>query len=128
MSALEEYLGDGKAKLTVGGELAHSKEFGCKAQAFVSVSVTCNNDEETLEAVHNIIQPKVQELINQDLELMIEDRDRFLGQHQGGLTSKPEGKVARSGVTAKPKLRASPKAGTKSKAKGKVRIKPSYGR
>lgn len=80
MAALEPLVGDAQAKVTVGAELAHNKEFGCKAQAFVSVSVTCNNKEDDISAVHNIIQPLVRQLVNEDLMKMKEDRDAHMDQ------------------------------------------------
>jgi hypothetical protein len=80
MAALEPHIGDALAKVTVGAELAHSKDYGCKAQSFVSVSVTCNNSEDDITAVHNIIQPLARKLVNEDLEQMKEDRDAHLGQ------------------------------------------------
>jgi hypothetical protein len=78
MGALAEYIGDGLAKVTVGGELGHSKEFGCKAQSFVSVSVHCNNDEKSIEETHGILKDLVRNLVNQDLEEMKQDRDNHI--------------------------------------------------
>lgn len=78
METLEKYIGDAQAKVTVGAELGHNKEFGCKAQAFVSVSVTCNNAELDIGAVHAIIQPLVRKLVNEDLEAMKADRDSHI--------------------------------------------------
>ena len=79
MAALEQHIGDAQAKITVGAEPGHSKEYGCKAQAFVSVSVTCNNNETDIGAVHGIVQPFVRQLVNADLDQMKEDRDTHMG-------------------------------------------------
>ena len=79
MAALEPHIGDAQAKVTVGAELAHSKDYGCKAQSFVSVSVTCNNSEDDISAVHNIIHPLARKLVNEDLEKMKLDRDGHIG-------------------------------------------------
>jgi hypothetical protein len=128
--ALEDYIGDGMAKVTVGAELGHSKEYGCKAQAFVSISVHCNNDDGTIEEVQNILHDKARVFTNQDLEAMMEDRDRYLLQDKSN-EGKPAGKLARSGGDAtKPaprtKGKASPKGGVQTK--GKVRARPNYKR
>src|SRR6185369_1561802 len=77
MSALAPYIGDGLGKVTVGAELAHSKDYGCKAQAFVSISVTCNNTLEDATAVHDILHQNVRALVNEDLVAMIQDRDEY---------------------------------------------------
>lgn len=97
MSELEKYTGDGQAKVTVGGELAHSKDFGCKAQAFVSVSVTCGNNEEDITAVHGIIHSLVRNLVNEDLTVMKKDRDAHIGpvvQPKASLPPTPQARTA----------------------------------
>lgn len=103
MAALEAHIGDAQAKVTVGAELGHSKDYGCKAQAFVSVSVTCNNHEDDINAVHNIIQPLARKLVNEDLEKMMEDRDAHMGP-----VAAPAGKVS-----APPRASAKPAAALK---------------
>lgn len=117
MAALEEHIGDGLAKVTVGGELGHSKEYGCKAQSFVSISVHCNNDEETLKAVKDIVQEKVRTFVNEDLAEMIVDRDRWMEQDKAGETG---GKIARQPATEEGKAKPKPR--------GRVRSRPSYSR
>jgi hypothetical protein len=92
MAALEEYLGDALAKVTVGGELGHSKEYGCKAQAFVSISVHCNSDEQTIKEVKDLLQEKVRAYVDEDLAEMIKDRDRYMQQDRSG---EDPGRVAR---------------------------------
>jgi hypothetical protein len=78
MSALEPHIGDAQAKVTVGAELGHSRDYGCKATAFVSISVTCNNHEDSIRAVHSLIHPLARKLVNEDLTRMKEDRDAHL--------------------------------------------------
>lgn len=78
MEELSQYLGDGNAKVVVGAELTHSRDYGCKAGAFVTVSVTCNSDSQTIQAVHDIIMPAVKELAKQDLVEIAQERDDFM--------------------------------------------------
>ena len=119
LMALNDYIGDGLAKVTVGAELGHSKEYGCKAQAFVSISVHCNNDDGTIEEVQNILHDKARVFVNQDLEEMIQDRDRWMTEDKAGETG---GRLARP--PAKPQPRTNPKA----QSQGRVRTRPSYRR
>ena len=105
MAALEEHIGDAQAKVTVGAELGHSKEYGCKAQAFVSVSVTCNNNETDIGAVHEIIQPLARKLVNEDLEMMKADRDAHMGApapSPGKVASPPRANAKPAAAPAKP--------------------------
>ena len=133
MAALEEHIGDGLAKVTVGGELGHSKEYGCKAQSFVSISVHCNLDEATIETVKDLVQEKVRIYTNEDLAEMIVDRDGWMERDKAGATG---GKLARqpAAKAEKPKGTVKPKpksAATKPKASGsggKVRKRPSMRR
>lgn len=92
MAKLEEHLGDALAKVTVGGELGHSKEYGCRAKAFVSISVHCNSDEQTIAAVKGLLQEKVRDYVNGDIVEMMEDRDRYMQQDKSG---EGQGRVAR---------------------------------
>lgn len=124
MTALEKHIGDAQAKVTVGCELGHSKEYGCKAGSFVSVSVTCNNAEDDITAVHSIIQPLARKLANEDLDQMKLDRD----DHMGGPVSAPVGKVAAAPrAHAKPPTATKP-AGTKPPAAAPVATKPGVQR
>lgn len=102
MSALEPHIGDAQAKVTVGAELGHTKEYGCKAQAFVSISVTCNNREDSISAVHDIVHPLVRELVNGDLVKMKEDRDAHLGGVPTGKVSAPPRANSKPGAALKP--------------------------
>lgn len=49
MTKAQELIGDGLASITTGAELKNS-DFGTGASCFVSVKLTCNQDEETLFA------------------------------------------------------------------------------
>jgi hypothetical protein len=77
MSAIEQYIGDGGGRVSVGAELSQSKDF-YGAKAFVNISLSCNNDLETCMAVHDLVQPTVRQLVNQDVQMMVEDRDAYL--------------------------------------------------
>jgi len=116
MSTLAEEIGDGLAKVTVGAELAHSKDYGCKAQAFVSISVHCNNDDETIDRVQSHLHDMARRYANEDLVDMVEDRDRYMTE---AATKKPEGKLARTKGKA-------PSPGVK--PTNKVRARPAYRR
>lgn len=87
MSKLEELAGDAGGKVVVGATLAHSKEYGNKAEAFVSFSVTTDNNLDVMREVHDFLQPLVRELVNKDLMEMMADRDSYLGQ------AKPQAEV-----------------------------------
>ena len=125
MSDLEQYIGDGKARVTVSSALAHSKEFGNKAEAFVSISVTCNNDLEDVDQVHALLHPKVEELVNEDLEDMKVDRDRHLsGVRTAKRTAKKAGASSKR-VASPPKKTGATKAKPKT---GKGPRRPNFRR
>jgi len=108
MVQLNELMGDASGKVTVGGELSHNKNFN-KAQAFVSFSVTCDNNLETMQQVHALIQPVVHQLILADLKDMTASRDAYAaGNSAPGKTSAPPAKAP---ATKGPKLVAGPVAG-----------------
>lgn len=77
LSQIAEYMGDGAAKITVGAELSHNKDY-CTAKSFVSISVHCGNDEESLGAVHSIIHEMAKKLVKEDLAVMMEERNALL--------------------------------------------------
>jgi len=77
MSDLSSYLGDGQARVTVSGALSSSHEYH-KAEAFVSISVSCNNDMQDVQAVHDLVRPHVHELVHQDHGEMSLLRDTIL--------------------------------------------------
>lgn len=66
MAKLEEHLGDGNARVTVSQDLTTSEDYGNKAGAFVSVTVTCGNDEDNIRGAHVIARELVQELVAVD--------------------------------------------------------------
>jgi hypothetical protein len=65
MNELDPFSGDGKGRITVGGELASNVKF-FKAGAFVSIGVTCDSSLEVIQQVHALIQPVVQQLVDED--------------------------------------------------------------
>jgi hypothetical protein len=99
MSELEKYIGDGQARLTVSGSLSSSHEYH-KAEAFVSISVACNNNMNDVEAVHDIVRPCVQDLVQKDHFEMSLLRDTVLPESQRlhsdvtAMVPASEGKVA----------------------------------
>lgn len=121
MAGLVDEIGDGLAKVTVGAELGHSKEYGCKAQAFVSISVHCNDDEGTIDRVQAILHGMARKYANQDLEEMIDDRDRYLKRDLAG-DNRPDGRMVRA--NDKPQATGKPAA----RPKGKIRPRPNYKR
>lgn len=124
MSKLQTHLGDALAKVTVGGELGHSRDYGCKAQSFVSISVHCNNEESAIEATHEILHGVVRRLVNEDLEAMKEDRDKHLGAP--ATPPPPVGRVAQMPAAKTTKPRTQPKT---EKKPSKPRVaRPSFRR
>lgn len=125
MDKLTELAGDTKGKVTVGASLANSKEFGNKAEAFVSFSVTCDNNLATMQEVHDLVQPHVRDLVNRDLRDMMVDRDAHL--KGAGATAKE--RVSTGPPKAKGKLAPPPGAGKK-KPLGdkKIKAKPRFRR
>lgn len=77
MSQLEPFVGDGNAHLTVSGALSSSQSYH-KAEAFVSVSVTCNNDLDSVRQVHDLVRPFVQAMVLEDHNEMSVLRDQTL--------------------------------------------------
>lgn len=101
MTKLESHIGDAGARVTVGAELSNMRDFN-KAQAFVSVTVTCNNKAEDIENVHNIALEMVKKLVNEDLKMMKVDRDLHIdGEAEGKVTSPPRAN-AKPVVATKP--------------------------
>jgi hypothetical protein len=94
MAQLDEFLGNALGRVTIGGELSHSKEYGCSAKSFVSMSITCDNSLETCQAVHDVVQPTVRALLNEDLSMMKEDRDHHLQGEQAAAPAAPEGRFS----------------------------------
>jgi hypothetical protein len=140
MTQLEQYGGDGRARVSVGGELTSSTNFGFKAAASTHMSVTCDNNLEVMEEVHDLVQPYVEKLVLRDHARMADLRanmvEALIGERAARLTepaSPPEpespGKVA--SPPAKTKVapskttggRKAVKAGTKARS-----TRPSFKR
>ena len=132
MSQLEPYIGDGQGRLTVSGSLSSNHEYH-KAEAFVSISVSCNNDLDDVRQVHDIVRPYVQELVHEDHQEMSLLRDTILPPDKrvhGQETSPPVTKQVPTGlppVKEKGKVGRPPKRGSKITAKG-GKPKPSLKR
>lgn len=99
VAKLSELLGDGKARVTVGAELASSVDYGNKAQAFVSISVACDSAEDNINEAHNIIYMMAKKLVVKDHHSMSKVRDAMVtpGQELGDRcpTNKKEDDTAR---------------------------------
>jgi hypothetical protein len=118
MSALEQYGGDGKARVSIGGELSTSTNFGFKASASVHMSVTCDNNLQVMEEVHDLVQPYVEALVVRDHARMADLRanmvEALTSETAARLTSPAPEEVGPGKEAAPP--RAAPKA-TPAKAK-----------
>lgn len=110
MGELEQHVGDGEAQLTVSGSLGSSRQFH-KAEAFVSIGVSCNNDLADIEAAHDIVLPYVKKLLAADLLEMSKLRDPWLEPKDRLHTKAPVGKAAEpaesEGVVKDPPRRSS---------------------
>jgi hypothetical protein len=133
MQKLSELAGDGGGKVTVGATLAHSKEFGNKAEAFVSFSVTTDNDLPTMMEVHDFLQPHVRNLVNADLREMMVDRDAYLDGQVPDQVKVPPGKarVPPPGAgkpkpvsgKSQPRIATPPRAGVSKATPGKPNLR-----
>jgi len=124
MSQIEPYIGDGLGRLTVSGAMSSSHEYH-KAESFVSISVACNNDMDSIRQVHDIVRPQVHELINEDHQEMSLLRDTVLPPEKrlhGSAASPPIQKPAPKGLPPA-KVGKPPQRGSTVKAKG-VKPKP----
>lgn len=119
MSVLEPYVGDGKASVTVGAELASSVEFGYKAQAFVSMTATCNNNLDDMAAVAGILKTATHRLVQSDHEEIGAIRDQMLPSNRNAATA-PAVAVQKA-PTVKP-------AALPTKATHPTVVKPSFRR
>jgi hypothetical protein len=70
--------GDLDGKVTVSATLADNIEYGYKAEAFVSISLACENTIEACQEVHDILQPVVHALVRQDHAMAASMRDDLL--------------------------------------------------
>jgi len=129
MSQLEDHVGDGLARVTVAGDLGSSVSFH-SAKAFVSVSVTCNNDLGDVEAVHDVLRPFVQKLCHSDHEEMSIIRDTILPadkrQHEAEPAVMP-GRVSRPPKKGPAQTRTATKRGGQTVTPKGVK-KPDYRR
>jgi len=116
MAKIEEYMGDGTARVTVSADLGSSVSYH-SAKAFVSISVPCNNDMDSIYAVHEILRPHVQGLCGEDHEAMAAMRDGLINPTRAPAETKsqvrqppkrggsqgPKGPAKRGGKTVTPK-------------------------
>lgn len=118
MSALDQYSGDGRGRVSVGGELATNTNFGFKAGASVFISVTCHNDVEVCEKVHDLVQPVVQRLVEASHAKMANIRADLADQ----LSDKPSARLQDSTKPEPKKISGPPKG------KPSPRTKPGFQR
>jgi hypothetical protein len=106
MATIEDYQGDGLARVTVSADLGSSVSFH-SAKAFVSVSVPCNNDADSIDAVHGMLRPFVQDLVAEDHEAMATIRDGIIDPRKAAPKEEPKAQVRqppkRGGKTVTPK-------------------------
>jgi hypothetical protein len=90
LMAAKSKRGELDGKVTVSAALADSMEFGNKAEAFVSISLSCENTVEACQELHNVIQPVVQRLVQEDLAMAAQLRDANLAaRNQPGPVAAP---------------------------------------
>lgn len=104
MAQIEDYLGDGTARVTVSADLGSSVSYH-SAKAFVSVSVPCNNDIDSVSMVHSMLRPFVQQLCEDDHGEMAVRRDGII---RDGVTNP---RRATQELEAKGPVRQPPKRG-----------------
>ena len=128
MTELEQYAGDGLGKVSVGGDLATSVNFGFKAGASVHIGVTCDSNLDTMMAVHDLLQPRVEEILTRDHARMAAIRadlqEQLTGEKAPRLPEdatppKVEGRVA---TPSKAQARVEPTKGPQ------PRVRPSFRR
>ena len=73
---VSELIGDGNARVTVSMDLKDS-DFGSGFSGFVSVSLACNQDDETIEEAASIAQEMVTEYVPTVLEAAEEQYKEF---------------------------------------------------
>lgn len=134
MTKLEDHVGDGGAKITIGGSLGSTRDYH-KAECFVSISVSCNNDMDDVDAVHGIVLPYIHKYAEEDLEEMSKLRDPWL-EPQRRLherrTGKPPKKDAPTSLPPaereKSAVKKPPKRSSSIKTKNKGVKMPSFRR
>jgi hypothetical protein len=123
MSQLDPFVGDGNAHLTVSGALSSSQSFH-KAEAFVSVSVTCNNNLDDVRQVHNLIRPFVQTLVLEDHNEMSVLRDQILPEEKRLHNEKGPSIAAEAQI----KVSTPPQRSATVSARPGTPVKPTFGR
>jgi hypothetical protein len=74
MEEIAPHVGDAGARLTVGGTLSSNVDYH-KAEAFVSVTVPCNNNLEDVQKAHDIVRGFIGTLLLDDIDYMKRLRD-----------------------------------------------------
>lgn len=84
LMAAKSKRGELDGKVTVSATLADSIEYGYKAEAFVSISLSCENSVEACQALHDVIQPVVHGLVQRDQAMAAQMRDNILAARNSG--------------------------------------------
>jgi len=84
LMAAKSKRGELDGKVTVSASLADSIEYGYKAEAFVSISLSCENTVEACQLLHDAIRPVVHGLVRQDQAMAAQMRDEILAARQSG--------------------------------------------
>ena len=130
MNNIEKFKGDGLAKITVSGAISSSHEYH-KAEAFVSIQLTCNNDLGDVEKVHDVVQPFVHGLLARDHDDMSHLRDTVLPASKR-LHAAPKGPEMIAGTllieAPVAKVAAPPQRGSSITINRGAPTKPTFGR
>lgn len=82
VTQLKEFLGDGKARVSVSDEFACSA-YGNKSGAHVSVSVACGNSEPEIVGAHGVARALVEQLLQENYERVDQLYRDLTGQSSG---------------------------------------------
>ena len=99
MDRIEKVLGDANARVSVTGNVGVS-DYGNKASASVSVTLTCDQKEESLVEAHAVAKEMMRHFLAEDQHEM----EQMLAQAQDGGTAPP--KAASPPKASKPAVRA----------------------
>lgn len=110
MAQIEDYLGDGTARVIVSADLGSSVSYH-SAKAFVSVSVPCNNDIDSVSMVHSMLRPFVQQLCEDDHGEMAVRRDGLIDPRKATPEPEPKAQVRQPPKRGEPKKSVTAKKG-----------------
>ena len=100
--------GELDGKVTVSAELGDSFDYGYKAGAFVSITLSCENSVEACQELHSVVQPVVHRLVQQDHAMAAEMRDNLWAKANGQQPAEP-GRVSPPPAPSAPATPARPR-------------------